>query len=391
MELRMVREIVTVNRMQFITSPDARPPVASSLCAIAEGQVVDEQTQAETYSPICGTTTLTRACYTGLCDGFFAVAGVPLAAVPGLAVQSYSFSITFSADGYIPQTVSTSIGPIPGFPDTFDPVLLPMVSLHRSPASIFGRVVRRVSGATTPIASASVQVTTLWRILPQAGSSPLGEPPNILSVQPPLGLARTAGVDTLQQQSWTPTAGVSKVVLQQSPAGTTQILLQDAVGLSVGSLLLIDGDDPATAEVVTLAAVPISSLANQPATVSAAAPLILTHNDGAIAELVTVAPAGPANTFTQNALPGDVVVFLSGLTGLSPTDTAEIPGASAEFHTVSQFNITADANGYYRLPPISRVYQVAITASDGLGNTLSQTIWPDYLQQDNNQYDFVFH
>lgn len=387
----MPREHLTINRLRLNTSPDSRPPAGNCLCAIAEGQIVDEQTQAEPYSPVCGTTSLKRTRFNSLCDGFFSVGGVPQHSLPGLATQSYPINLTFDACGYISQTVSTSIGPIAEFPNTFEPVVLPTISLHRCPATIFGRVVRRVSGATTPISGASVQVTTLWRILPQPGASPVAEAPNFVSVQPQLGLARTAGVGTLQQQSWAPTAGVSKVVLQQAQAGTTQLFLQDAVDLVVGSLLLLDGQDPATAEVVTLSTIPISSLADQPANVTAAAPLILTHNDGAIAQLVTVAPPGPANTFTQNALPGDVVVFLNGLNGLSPVDTAEIPGAPAEYHSISLFNVTTDANGYYRLPPISRVYQVAVTASDGSGDTLSQNIWPDYLLPDNNQYDFVFH
>jgi hypothetical protein len=81
-------------------------------------------------------------------------------------------------------------------------------------------------------------------------------------------------------------------------------------------------------------------------------------------------------------------VFLDGLAGLAATHEVQVNGLPGpdEYHELMQFSVVSDANGYYRMPPLSRVAQVEIHAEKILGPQTFQvttTFQPDYLQREN--------
>ncbi len=99
-----------------------------------------------------------------------------------------------------------------------------------------------------------------------------------------------------------------------------------------------------------------------------------------------LAPA-PSNPFARDAIAGDTTVFLNGLAGLPVGVTAvvEVGGggvAQLEHHLLERYETTCDADGFFRLPPISRVAQLEIRADDGAHPPVSQIVAPDYQDRE---------
>jgi hypothetical protein len=89
----------------------------------------------------------------------------------------------------------------------------------------------------------------------------------------------------------------------------------------------------------------------------------------------------------------DSCVFLDAVSGLATGQEVEISGgpAPAEYHSVRNFSVASDADGYYRLPPLSRVAQLVIRAEKTVGAQTFQAtriFRPDYQQRDN-RLDFM--
>ena len=64
-------------------------------------------------------------------------------------------------------------------------------------------------------------------------------------------------------------------------------------------------------------------------------------------------------------------------------------GVPTEYHATSYFNAVSDAQGFFRLPPLSRVAQCALRSHDGTHIDLDVTYSPDYSQQ-VSRIDFVY-
>ena len=89
----------------------------------------------------------------------------------------------------------------------------------------------------------------------------------------------------------------------------------------------------------------------------------------------------------RNAFAGDRPVFLTGLNDLATATVAEITGTGitpAEFHAVSHYEGKSSADGYFRLPPVSRVAQLRLRAEGGgLPHPIATTLSPDYEHYEN--------
>jgi hypothetical protein len=99
-------------------------------------------------------------------------------------------------------------------------------------------------------------------------------------------------------------------------------------------------------------------------------------------------PLGASRQLTVDAMVGDTCVFLDALTGLAAAQEVQITGPPGpdEYHKLRNFSVTSDADGYYRLPPLSRVAQLEMHAAKTLGvQTFTTTITfrPDYRQREN--------
>jgi hypothetical protein len=101
-------------------------------------------------------------------------------------------------------------------------------------------------------------------------------------------------------------------------------------------------------------------------------------------------PAGNANNLTRDAIVGDQTIFLDALTDITES-TVEITGAGvAEYHRVHLYSVLSDAEGFFSLPPISRVAMMQLHASHA-GPSLDVDInfSPDY-EQFGNRIDLIF-
>jgi hypothetical protein len=81
----------------------------------------------------------------------------------------------------------------------------------------------------------------------------------------------------------------------------------------------------------------------------------------------------------RDGVRSDQVAFLAGMIGVSD-GVVEIGGGvePIEYQTATQYTTTSDADGFYRLPPLSRVASVKLQTP-----ALTLVMSPDYGRHDN--------
>jgi hypothetical protein len=106
---------------------------------------------------------------------------------------------------------------------------------------------------------------------------------------------------------------------------------------------------------------------------------------------VTPQPAGLDIALGVDAAAGDACVLLTAMAAIGPATVIELHGGAspAEYHQVLRFSTVTDADGQYRLPPISRVAQIELEVTDGVHAPLVPAVSPDYSLPEN-RVDFTF-
>jgi hypothetical protein len=278
----------------------------------------------------------------------------------------------------------------PSFPTSFS-APQKAVALHREPVFISGRTVRSDGNASTPLGGSQVSLTGIWRTPPPANSSVPADPPDLVSLQPPL-YADRAVADILRRKNLLPVAGNDKTLMDDLPPRADAVRLSNRLGLSLGDLLLIDPEQPDLAEFVAIKTLPTTAPADQPTAITLEHRLAFAHRRNALVRPVNPQPAGVNRQFTVEAFSGDACVFLDALTGLAAANQIEIAGGpKPEYHNLLSFAVTSDVDGYYRLPPLNRVAQLRIHAEKTVGAQTfkaTTTFCPDYQYRDN-RLDFV--
>ncbi len=319
-------------------------------------------------------------------DGIGGVVGIPSQTFPKIESQPYSVNLTISAAGYVSQDVEVDVQQIlplgdfiPGHRD---------VELHRQPTIITGRTIRFVGNTSTPVGGAAISVTGIWRTAPPANIVVAPDPPNLISLQPPLYSDRAALTQTVRRRNLVPVASSDKLLLDDMLPGANQIRLSDRLGIAAGDVLLIDHVQPDLTEFIAIKTVPVTSAADQPTLITLDDPLAQSHRRDAVVLRLTPQPSGPPQQVISDANVGDTCVFLDDLIGLAGADQIQISGPPGpdEYHRVETFTVVSDANGYFRLPPLSRVAQLEIHAEKTIGVQLFQTtvtFRPDYEQRQN--------
>ena len=386
-----MHHLVIAESATYTVSSDDPPSLGGRTWGLVGAHLVDETTG----EPPRGRVTV-QCAQPGLApsvagNGFAGLVGVPQDALSLLATTSYVFDVTFIADGYLPAPVSVTVPLDLTFPVTFTPVQLGDLSLHRQPVVVQGRTVLAAAGATAPIPGATVAITGIWNTPPPANIAVPPSPPNLLSLSPPLYFPRTAGTGKLRRREMVPVIGADKMLVAWANLGDTALQLSDRVGLSVGDLLVIDEIDPDLTEYLPVIAIAGFSTPAQPATITTACPLASRHPFGAVVRKVTPQPPGPNRQCSRDSIAGDTCFFLTTLSGLAAVHVAEISGGvpPAEYHALRRFYATSDVQGYFRLPPLSRVAQVEVQATDGVHAPVKIVYSPDYTESEN-RIDFVF-
>jgi hypothetical protein len=337
-------------------APDTTPPIAAYPQEILVMGVIDEITGLPPEA-----TLQARSSTEGLlprAGALAGLAGVPLTRFLATSVAGAALQLWLAGPGYITLSVSTTLGPQPGYPDAFNPANLGMVTLHRAPVSVIGRV---VDASQAPLSGASVTMDGIW---PTAASmQAAAAAPDLIAVLSPLYAGRTASATVA---ALTLTAGAAtKTLLSSGNAGDASLRLSDQVGLAVGSIVGLDQQDAQRGEYVGISAITDAGLTPaQPATAVLTYPLARRHAAGAVATPMTAGAAGAANALSRAAQEGDVTLFPAAMSGLDGTMTAVVisggGAASDEYHAATLYSAASDGNGHAVLPPLHRLAQVRL-------------------------------
>jgi hypothetical protein len=196
---------------------------------------------------------------------------------------------------------------------------------------------------------------------------------------------------TVQGLGFLGAPGPDKQLLQDATAGLNLLRLSDRKQISSGDILAIDAQDPERTEYISINTVTGASTDDQPALITLDAPLRSVHRQGSVVHKVQFTNAGVPTLLTSDAIAGDVCLFLNSVGNLSsaPFLSLQSGGVPTEYHATGYFNAVSDAQGFFRLPPLSRVAQCGLRSHDGAHTDLSVTYTPDYSQE-VSRIDFVY-
>lgn len=368
--------------------PDDPPPVTDRVRAICRARVVDEITNEPAEVDLTVTTASSTLFPRATRGGIVGLVGQPFRALPALALTLADLDLRIAAPGYLPLDLATTIGPIAGFPGAFAPVDLGTVGLHRVAVELAGRTLRRASLTPTVVAGALVRVDGYWPTFPPPNVIPAAvmAPPTLVHVSAGFYAARETATGTLRQRAVAPVAGVDKELVLPAGRGEVRLRLSDRQALGVGSLLIIDDADPGRREHILVNQVDTSSSVDQPAWVTLEYPIAYTHLAHDVCRVGAIGAAGPLNLLNRAALPGDETAFTAALAGVATGDIVEIDdaGGPPEYHQASLYRTTSDPDGYFRLPPVTRVAMVLLHAERlGLIPPDDAMVTPDYRIAEN--------
>jgi hypothetical protein len=351
------------SRIVNFDDPRRRGDIFQSLVM---GQLVDELTDAPIKSAFSVSCDLAGARTKAAEDGVGGAVGIPTKLLPKLKTKVYDFNIGFQSNGFLPVTASVHFGTQAGFADQFVAKDLGKVLARRSPVALRGRTVRLdVNNRPVGVSGAAVEVTGVWRLVADVDlvAGPIVSP--MASLRPGLALDRPVG-SSLEVVSPAAVAEPPRALAAAAMAGDVDVSVSHAVGLAAGDLIAFDQIDPDRSEFVEIKAVIGPSDPASPAHLTFTVPLRISHGFGSPADKVTVPAPGAADANTTiAAVKGDPIAFVDSTAALATGDVVRITGGGplAEFAIVSLYRAVTDPDGFYRLPPITRVAAVEITAT----------------------------
>jgi len=308
---------------------------------------------------------------------------------------------TISATGPGPNQVTLAEAPTITFPTGSAVQPLPAdqaLALHSEPVMIEGCVLKRSGANITTLANASVRLSKLWIEVPPAGSTVQPEPPTpgvfppppwdppIGAVWPPIYADFPKGGSIEFEDRPVDGAMPPKTILDDAPPGTTQLRFSDAGGLGLGDVVAIDADDDGRREIVEVTNIALTGAATDWAHITINNPLQLLHRSNAIVRrLQSVAPS-LTRALNYDAASGDDVLLFDTTAVTGSHQVRLVDGTRHAFHRVSIYSATSDAQGYYRLPPITRAGKIELTAKDsGSAAHVEAEIVPDYSLDPSRQ------
>jgi len=404
----MSRSIVVDGGLRYTVSPDDAVPRGRRAGALVHGRVIDELTRepvdqglvVEPAGPGLATPAARRATAARVAPGGLAgIVGVPVRALPALRTNPYQIGLAVRAPGYGRRRATGTLGPIADFPAAFAPLDLGDLELHRDGVVILGRTVRRRTPAdpiTVPpsdvvaVPGTSVTVTGIWRTSPQPNVVMPPQAPDLVALEPPLYAERTVATGLAHTITLNPVVGADKTLQVDARAGDTQLRLSDRVGLAATNLIALDEGNADRAERVRVIAVVGAVSPLQPATITLDFPLAHPHRRGTIARRVNALAPGADVGLTLDAIPGDATAFLPAA-GFPTGVAVEVLGGAAgvEYHRLLRYQASSDADGYYRLPPISRIAQLTLQAQHAPFAPVAVTTSVNYTVRERH-VDFVF-
>jgi hypothetical protein len=359
----MTQQLIAVDGSTWRFAPDTALPFASNPQPLLFADAIDEITGAPPDVPLSVTTDSSGLMGRAALGGRVGLVGRPLSLFSTNFVAGAMLDMMLAAEGFLPLALAGVLGPQPNYPSDFTPVNLGTVFLHRSPTRINGRT---VSHDHTVRPSTAVTINGIWSTQSQLLGAPAAA--NLIAITPGLYADRPAAA-SVRQFNVTPVLAQAKQLIGPFSAGATQIRVRDTIGLVPGSLLIIDWPDKDRSEIIAVTAIVNPGTGtDEPATAVLAHVLQHSHRDGTLVYPASAGAAGAANSLARVAQIGDVTVFPGTMLGLNITmASVEITGgaASAEYHWARTYQITSDADGYFQLPPVHRLAQIQLHATNG--------------------------
>jgi len=346
--------------------PENPPPAADRVRAITRARLIDEISRLPVSSALSVTTPRDDLIPHVAPDALVGLVGQPARALPGLRTAGVTLQMRVNCDGYLPLTLSGTLAAIPTFPDSFAPLNFGNVSLHRPGIAISGRVVHRTPLAPPAIAGASIKLESIWSNPPPANWTPpdLAELPRIVSMSPGLYNARPANT-IITQFTLVPTGG-SKTLVRAISAGSRRLQISDRQGIAAGGVLLIERNTPGRAEAIRIASVEATPASDLPTWITLAYPCAWSHSNNSVCAAATATAGANVAHSARAGIAGDCVLFTDVLPPFTDGAYVQIDDGvtPVEFQSVGMFATTSDANGYFRLPPISRVALAGLLVSN---------------------------
>lgn len=390
----MARTTINYRGKTLTISPDNRVPPASRPQVLAHGRAIDELTrkpakaELSVHAPKEGIQALVKT------DGIIGFMGRPGEVFPKLDTNGYTFSARLRAEGYIPRNILVDIPSNSGFPDTFHPVDMGTVELHREPVFVAGRVLKKTGNVVAAVPNSAVAVTRIW--LRTGNLNQQGVPPGLIALHPPLNADRPGGITHLRRRPMS-LAQNSKRLAARAAKGSARIVITDREGLNSSDILAIGTDEPGRVEFMEVKSIQGRAQPGLPATVTLFWPLAYSHAADSLVQKALPQQTGAARQLDTDAIAGDTCISISNTQGLDtapvavvsggvdPVDSSPLPD---EYHIVSSLGAVSGQDGFYRLPPISRAVQINVRADDG-ANQIEKTLMIDYSKRANN-LDIVF-
>ena len=346
----------------WLLTPDRLPAPGERMRALLRARLVDEQSREAVAAPVALRTPRADIATRATADGLVGLVAAPAVVLPQLAATAADLALEVDADGYLPLTLAGTLGPFATFPDAFAPLDFGDVPLHRTAVTLAGRVMQNIAPDPLPLAGATVQVELVWpRQPPPFWIAPaLGEPPNLVSLRPPLYRARAAGT-TLRERTLVFSA-LAKTLLAPLVPGATRLRLSNGDGLAAGMALALDIDTADATEVIVIASVEPASAPDLPVRVTLEHPAMRLHRDGVRCAQATPQPPIAAAVLARDARAADPTVFLAAAPAFTDGAWLEVDdgGPVPEYVRALPLAATSDADGYFELPPISRVALVRL-------------------------------
>ena len=387
----MALETFSANDVIYMVSPEPELPDGLKTWAVIKALLVDEITGQPPLGDISIQSSFSGMSPRVAPGGMVGFAGIPVRVFPSLQAVSYTVPISIESDGYVSISRNVTVAAIPTFPDTFAPTDLGTLNLHRLPVTIAGRVALNTGLTSQPIVGATISLTGLWRTPPPSTMVVPPDPPNLISLVPEMYFDRATVGTQVQGLNFAGAPGPDKQLLQDAAAGQALMRLSDRKLINVGDILAIDAQDPARTEYITIQSVAGASTDDQPATITLDSPLRSVHRQGAIVHKIQFANVGAVTQLTQDAIAGDVCLFLNSVVALggAPFVSLQTAGIPTEYHATGYFSAVSDAQGFFRWPLLSRVAQIAMHSHDGVHTDLDVNYSPDYSQE-VSRIDFVY-
>jgi len=378
--------MVEVGGRQMTVSLDAAPPVTRHAQALVSARVVDETTGLPPRVALTLEAEEKNVVPRVAEGGLVGFAGIPQQAFPLLNMSDSHIHMTLTARGFLTYRRLVTVLMDATFPSTYNALDLGVIELHRVPVVLRGRVTRQMATGPVGAAGVAVRVSGMWRTPPPAAAPPPPAPPNMVSLRTGAVLERTAATGSVVRRDLAPSGAPDKALEAEAEPGSTTVRISDRVGINVGDVIGIDVDDPDLTEYGTITSIAGGASVNEAATVEFVSPLTLRHPRGAVASMLTAAAAGAANGLVEPIAAGDRCALVASMTGLAGASVVEVSGGgppASELIGVQLYEAVTGADGFYRLPPLSRVAQVVVTADDGMNPAVDVRWRIDYTSVEN--------